>query len=163
MPWHGGRHDDCHLYESPLPAGRGARARRTPGAALLVLLALALAGGGFWVLATYGKKVVTAPVESLVQPSWITEAVAYALEARGAARAAAPPERNAELLRQLATLHQEVQAQRAALEALKGGPRSRRTPAAKAAPGPPGPAETARVDALCQSRPQGGDGRAEGQ
>ena len=50
-------------------------------------MALALVGGGFWVLATYGKKVVTAPVESLVQPSWIKEAVAYAPEPAAAAKA----------------------------------------------------------------------------
>ena len=104
---------------------------------LLVVLLAVLAGGGFLVLATYGKKVVPAPVERLVQPSWITEAVAYPVEERAAAPAAAPPERNAELLRQLATLHQEVRDQRAALEAIKTRP----APAApaKGAPAPPAP------------------------
>ena len=57
----------------------------------VVLVLAVLAGGGFWVLSTYGKKVVTAPVESLVQPSWIKEAVAYAPEDRTAAKAADTP------------------------------------------------------------------------
>ena len=133
---------------------------------LLVVLLAVLAGGGFLVLATYGKKVVPAPVERLVQPSWITEAVAYPVEERAAAPAAAPPERNAELLRQLATLHQEVRDQRAALEAIKTRPAPAARPG-EGRPGPPGPhtpaRQTARVDALCQSRPQGGGGRAESQ
>ena len=62
VPWPGGRHDDCHVYAIPptrpgvvrLRAGRLWRA--PPACSWRVL-----AGGGFWVLATYGKKVVTAP------------------------------------------------------------------------------------------------------
>ena len=61
--------------------------------AVLVVVALALVGGGFWVLATYGKKVVTAPVESIIQPPWIKEAMAYAPEPAAAAKAAVPTER----------------------------------------------------------------------
>ena len=57
---------------------------------IFVIVVLAAAGSGFWVLATYGKKVVTAPVEHIVQPSWIKEAVAYAPEPAAAAKAAAP-------------------------------------------------------------------------
>ena len=80
---------------------------------------------------------MTAPVESLIQPSWIKEAVAYAPEAKAAAKAAATPDRSAEIMRQLAAMQQEMQAQREALEALKKRPVSdAHRPAPKAAPRP---------------------------
>ena len=68
-----------------------------PRGLLLPPLAV-LVGGGFWVLSTFGKKVVTAPVERIIQPSWITEAVAYAPEPTAAAKAAPAPDRSAEIL-----------------------------------------------------------------
>ena len=128
-----------------------------------MLLLAVLAGGGFWLLSTYGKKVVTAPVESLVQPSWIKEAVAYAPEDTAATKAAATPDRSAEIMRQLAAMQQEMQAQREALEALKKRPApghaSARATARAARPCP----EAARLDAVRQSRPQGADARSQGQ
>ena len=84
---------------------------------LLFLLLALVGGGGFWVLATFGKKVATAPVEQTIQPSWIKEAVAYAPEDRSAAKSApVPPDREAELRKQLAAMQQEMQAQREALD-----------------------------------------------
>ena len=72
--------------------------------AVLVVVALALVGGGFWVLATSGKKVVTAPVESIIQPPWIKDAMAYAPEPAAAAKAAGPTERETVLADQLTAL-----------------------------------------------------------
>ena len=57
-----------------------------------------------------------------MQPSWIKEAVAYAPEDQAATKAAATPDRSAEIMRQLAAMQQEMQAQREALEALKKRP-----------------------------------------
>ena len=116
----------------------------------VVLLLAALAVGGFWVLATYGKKVVTAPVESLVQPSWIKEAVAYAPEATATKAAAVAPDRSAEIMRQLAAMQQEMQAQREALETLKKRPVAPPPPAPKAPPAP-GPACAENRTARCCS------------
>ena len=87
----------------------------------MVLLAV-LGVGGYWLLSTFGKKVQTTPAESLIQPSWIKEAVAYTPEAQAAAKAAATPDRTAEIMRQLAAMQQEMQAQREELEALKKRP-----------------------------------------
>ena len=118
----GGRHDHCHLHESLL---------RSPVSCACVPDAWACSSccswpcspvGGFWVLSTFGKKVVTAPVESLIQPSWIKEAVAYAPEDKATKAAAAPPDRSAEIMRQLAAMQQDMQSQREALEALKKRP-----------------------------------------
>ena len=129
---------------------------------LLVLLAV-LAVGGFWVLSTYGKKVVTAPVESLIQPSWIKEAVAYAPERHGRDEGRPSPTAAPRLMRQLTALQQEMQTQREALEALKRTSRPSPPPGPKAAPPRrPRRRRTGRC-CICQSRPEGGDGRTQGE
>ena len=86
----GGHHDHRHVYQPPTATPRRPSAHRAPAGGSSSLLALALVGGGFWVLATYGKKVVTAPVESIIQPSWIKEAMAYAPEPAAAAEGRRP-------------------------------------------------------------------------
>ena len=119
-PLPGGRHDDGDLYAIPAYQPGVVRLRPAAWRLLLFLLLAVLAGGGFWVLSTFGKKVVTAPVESIIQPSWIKEAVAYAPEATAATKAAAGPRIAApRSCAQLAAMQQEMQTQREALEALK--------------------------------------------
>ena len=114
-------------------------------------------------LATYGKKVVTAPVESIIQPPWIKEAVAYAPEPAAAAKAAGPTERETVLADQLTALQEEVKTQRAVLAALKRPTATAPTPAPKAAPTAAAPGEGVRLDAPYLARPEGGDGRTQGQ
>ena len=128
-----------------------------------MLVVLALVGGGFWVLATYGKKVVTAPVESIIQPPWIKEAVAYAPEPAAAAKAAVPTERETVLADQLTALQ-------AGSQDAAGGPGGAQAAARHTAhPGTEGGArrcgtgEGVRVDAPYLARPEGGDGRTQGE
>ena len=123
-------------YTNPATVPGVVRLRAGRLGLLLVVLLAVLAGGGFWVLSTFGKKVVTAPVESIIQPSWIKEAVAYAPEDKAPKVAAAPPDRSAEIMRQLAAMQQEMQSQREALEALKKRPAASPPPVKAATPAP---------------------------
>ena len=130
-------------YTNPAAVPDVVRLRAGRLGLLLVVLLAVLGVGGYWLLSTFGKKVQTTPAESLIQPSWIKEAVAYTPEPQAAAKAAATPDRTAEIMRQLAAMQQEMQAQREALEALKKrpvvGPPSAPKPAASApAPKPHG-------------------------
>ena len=126
-------------YSNPLYQPAVVRLRTRRLAVLLFLLLAVLVGGGLWVLSTFGKKVVSVPVESLTQPSWIKEAVAYAPEATATTKAVASPDRSADIMRQLATMQQEMQAQREALEALKKRPAVAPAPATKATAPAPAP------------------------
>ena len=120
-------------YTNPAAVPGVVRLRAGRLGVLLLLLLAVLVGGGFWVLSTFGKKVVTAPVERIIQPSWIKEAVAYAPEPTAAAKAAPAPDRSAEILTQLAAIQADMQKQRDELAALKRRPVTA-PPAPKAAP-----------------------------
>ena len=156
---HGGRHDDRDLYQSRRASLVSCACVPDAWDSASCSLLAALAGGGFWLLSTFGKKVVTAPVESLVQPSWIKEAVAYAPEADAADQGGgAPPDRTAEIMRQLAAMQQEMQAQREASGGAQETSRARRhaSARAKARCAASSCAEAAWLDAVRQSRPEGG-------
>ena len=125
---------------------------------------LALVGGGFWVLATYGKKVVTAPVESIIQPPWIKEAVAYAPKPAAAAKAAGPTERETVLAEQLTALQEEVKTQRAVLAALKRPTATSTDPDTQGGTHRCGtPDQGVWLHAPYFARPEGNHGRPQGQ
>jgi type IV secretion system protein VirB10 len=90
----------------------------------LIVLAMALVvGGGLWFLHAYGRKVTTKPVESTMSPAWMKQGITYPPDAAKTAQALeAPPDRSAEILRQLAALQQQLLEQQAAIEALKRKP-----------------------------------------
>ena len=124
-------------YTNPLyrPGVVRLRAGRLIG--VLLLLMTLVVGGGLWFLHTYGRKVKTPPVESTTGPAWMKQSVSYPPDAQETAKAGKPaPDRDAEILRQLAALQRQLQEQQEALEALKRRPSSTviNQQAAKAAP-----------------------------
>jgi type IV secretion system protein VirB10 len=91
--------------------------------ALIVLVMALVVGGGLWFLHAYGRKVTTKPVESTMSPTWMKQGITYPPDAQKLAQAnEAPPDRSADILRQLAALQQQLAEQQAALEALKRKP-----------------------------------------
>jgi type IV secretion system protein VirB10 len=91
--------------------------------ALIVLVMALVVGGGLWFLHSYGRKLTTTPAESTVSPTWMKQGITYPPDAQKTAQAIeAPPDRSAEILRQLAALQQQLAEQQAAIEALKRKP-----------------------------------------
>jgi type IV secretion system protein VirB10 len=107
--------------------------------ALIVIAMGLVVGGGLWFLHAYGRKVTTKPVETTMSPGWMKQGITYPPDAQKTAQAIdAPPDRSAEILRQLAALQQQLAEQQAAIEALKRKPstviNNQAAQAAKAAP-----------------------------
>jgi type IV secretion system protein VirB10 len=107
--------------------------------ALIVVAMGLVVGGGLWFLHAYGRKVTTKPVESTMSPGWMKQGITYPPDAQKTAQVIdAPPDRSAEILRQLAALQQQLAEQQAAIEALKRKPstviNNQAVQAAKAAP-----------------------------
>jgi type IV secretion system protein VirB10 len=91
--------------------------------ACIVLAMAVVVGGGLWFLHAYGRKVTTKPVENTMSPTWMKQGITYPPETQKTAQAIdAPPDRSAEILRQLAALQQQLAEQQAAIEALKRKP-----------------------------------------
>jgi hypothetical protein len=91
--------------------------------AVIVLVMALVVGGGLWFLHAYGRKVTTKPVEHAMSPTWMKQGITYPPDAQKTAQAIdAPPDRSAEILRQLAALQQQLAAQHADIEALKRKP-----------------------------------------
>jgi type IV secretion system protein VirB10 len=90
----------------------------------VIVLAMALiVGGGLWFLHTYGRKLRSTPVETTTTPGWMKQGITYPPEPQKMAQAVdAPPDRSAEILRQLALLQQRLAEQQAAIDALKRKP-----------------------------------------
>jgi type IV secretory pathway VirB10-like protein len=90
---------------------------------LIVLVMALVVGGGLWFLHAYGRKVTTKPVASTMSPTWMKQGITYPPDAQKLAQASeAPPDRSADILRQLAALQQQLAEQHAAIEALKRKP-----------------------------------------
>ena len=81
-------------------------------------------GGGLWFLHAYGRKVTTAPVESTRAPAWMKQGISLSARRPGDGPGGRCPRliADAEILRQLAALQQQLQEQQAPLDALKRKP-----------------------------------------
>jgi type IV secretory pathway VirB10-like protein len=92
-------------------------------AALIFLLLVALVvGGGIWVLRTYGKRLKAKPAEPTAQHTNVKQSWAYEPDHGAQKSAATPPDKDAEVLRQMAAMQEELQKQRELLAALQRRP-----------------------------------------
>jgi type IV secretory pathway VirB10-like protein len=96
-----------------------ARLRSWRTALIFLLLMALVVGGGIGVLRTYGKRLKAKPVEPTAQHTHLKQSWAYEPERAAQQGVATPPEKDAEVLRQMAALQHELQQQREMLEALR--------------------------------------------
>ena len=79
-----------------------ARLRSWRTALIFLLLMALVVGGGIWVLRTYGKRLKAKPVEPTAQHTNLKQSWAYEPERAAQKGVATPPEKDAEVLRQMA-------------------------------------------------------------
>jgi type IV secretory pathway VirB10-like protein len=96
-----------------------ARLRSWRTALIFLLLMAIVVGGGIWVLRTYGKRLKAKPVEPTAQHSHLKQSWAYEPERAAQKNTATPPDKDAEVLRQMAAMQHELQQQRELLETLR--------------------------------------------
>ena len=160
--WEGGHDEHRHVYPHPHRAPRRPSPHRRL-LAVLVVVVLALVGGGFWVLGTYGKKSRHRFLESIIQPPWIKDAMAYAPEPAAAAKAPVAHRHYPLLAEQLTALQEEFTDTAGGPGGPKRPPAPPRPPGAESGTGRAGPGEGVRVDAPYLARPEGGDRQSQGQ
>ena len=146
--WHGGHHDHRHVYAHPQCATRrGPSAHRAPAWRLLVCSWRSpLVGGGFWVLATYGKKVVTAPGGESHPTVLDQGSGGLCARARGRGEGRRDPGARDRLGDQLAALQRKCRRSGRSWRRSSGRP-PQRPPGTEGGARRAGPGEGARVDA----------------
>src|SRR5687767_5291517 len=114
--WQGGlMTQGTYTYTPYKPPITRLRSWRT--AVVFLLLTALVVGGGIWMLRTYGRRAKAKPVETSAQQPWMKQSWAYQPEEQAKAKVAGGPDKDAEMLRQMAALQREMQEQREMLEA----------------------------------------------